>query len=88
MRTLVRDQEQYIRMTQTPIPQLITKLAVPTVISMLVTAVYNTADTFFVAMLDDTAATGAVGVVFSLMSLIHATSFMVGVGCGSWISRL
>ena len=60
MRTVVRDQEQFIRMTQTPVPKLITKLAVPTVISMLVTAVYNTADTFFVAMLDDTAATGAV----------------------------
>lgn len=75
-------------MTQTPIPRLISSLAVPTVISMLVTAIYNTADTYFVAMLNDTSATGAVGVVFSLMALMQATSFAIGLGSGSWISCL
>ena len=75
-------------MTQTPIPRLISSLAVPTVISMLVTAIYNTADTYFVAMLNDTSATGAVGVVFSLMALMQATSFAIGLGSGCWISRL
>ena len=79
---------QYLKMTQTPVPKLISTLAVPTVISMLITAAYNTADTFFVAMLEDTSATGAVGVVFSLMALMQATSFMIGLGSGSWISRL
>ena len=83
-----RDEAQYIKMTQTPIPRLISSLAVPTVISMLVTAIYNTADTYFVAMLNDTSATGAVGVVFSLMALMQATSFAIGLGSGSWISRL
>lgn len=61
-----RDEAQYIKMTQTPIPRLISSLAVPTVISMLVTAIYNTADTYFVAMLNDTSATGAVVWCFPL----------------------
>lgn len=75
-------------MTQTSVAKLISSLAVPTVISMLITAIYNTADTYFVAMLNDTSATGAVGVVFSLMALMQATSFAIGLGSGSWISRL
>ena len=58
---------QYRKMTQTPIPRLVATLAVPTIISMLVTAVYNMADTFFVAQLG-TSAAGAVGIVFSLMA--------------------
>ena len=88
MNPLENSQAQYIRMTQTPVPKLISSLAVPTVISMLITAIYNTADTYFVAMLNDTSATGAVGVVFSLMALMQATSFAIGLGSGSWISRL
>ena len=54
---------QYIRMTQTPIPKLITTLAAPTVASMLVSSIYNLADTFFVGQLNTNSATGAVGVV-------------------------
>ena len=41
--------KQFIKMTETPIPKLICSLSVPTIISMLVTAFYNTADTFFVS---------------------------------------
>lgn len=79
---------QYLRMTQTPIPRLITSLTVPTIISMLVTAVYNLADTYFVSCLKSDSATGAVGVVFALMALIQAVGFAVGLGSGSLISRL
>lgn len=78
---------QYKKMTQTPIPRLITTLAVPTIISMLVTSVYNMADTFFVSKLG-TSATGAVGIVFSLMAIIQAVGFMLGMGAGSQLSRL
>ena len=81
------EQKQYRRMTQTPIHKLITTLAVPTIISMMVTAVYNMADTFFVSQLG-TSAAGAVGIVFSLMALIQAVGFMLGIGSGSLISRL
>lgn len=78
---------QYIKMTETPIPKLITSLAVPTIISMLITSIYNIADTFFVSKLG-TSATGAVGIVFSLMAVIQAVGFTLGMGAGSLISRL
>ncbi len=78
---------QYIKMTKTPIPRLITGLAVPTIISMMITAVYNTADTFFVSKLG-TSATGAVGIVFSVMAIIQAIGFTLGMGSGSLSSRL
>ena len=78
---------QYQKMIKTPIPRLVVSLAVPTMISMLVTSVYNVADTFFVSKLG-TSASGAVGVVFSLMAVIQAVGFMVGMGAGSVISRL
>lgn len=80
-------QQQYERMTKTPIPRLITTLAIPTMISMIVTAVYNMADTFFVSQLG-TSAAGAVGIVFSLMALIQAVGFTLGMGSGAYISRL
>ena len=77
---------QYRKMTQTPIPRLVATLAVPTIISMRVTAGYNMADTFFVAQLG-TSAAGAVGIVFSLMAVIQAIGFMLGMGAGNLVSR-
>lgn len=77
---------QYDRMTKTPIPKLIIKLGIPTTISMLVTSIYNMADTFFVGEYG-TSASGAVGVVFGLMSIIQAFGFMYGQGAGSLGSR-
>lgn len=80
--------EKYLRMTTEPIPRLIGRLAVPTTVTMLVTAFYNMADTFFVGLLDNTSATGAVGVVFSFMAIIQACGFFFGQGSGNCISRL
>ena len=80
-------QTQFIKMTETPIPKLVTSLAIPTIISMLVSSIYNMADTFFVAKLG-TSAAGAVGIVFSLMAVIQAVGFGLGMGSGSNISRL
>ena len=90
MRKTLTTDERYIQMTETPIPHLIITLAVPTVISMLITAVYNLADTFFVGKisLGGTSATGAVGIVFSLMAIIQAIGFTLGMGSGNYISRL
>ncbi|MBQ4048238.1 MAG: MATE family efflux transporter [Clostridia bacterium] len=79
--------KQFQKMTETPVRRLILSLAVPTVISMLVTAIYNMADTYFVSQLN-TSASGAVGVVFSLMAMNQAVSFMIGMGSGSTISKL
>lgn len=79
--------QQFQRMTQTPVGKLIATLSIPTIISMLVTSVYNMADTFFVSKLG-TSASGAVGIVFSVMAIIQAVGFTFGMGSGSWISRL
>lgn len=79
---------QYLKMIETPIPRLITAMAVPTIISMLTTGIYNLADTYFVSCLHSDSATGAVGIVFSLMALIQAVGFTLGMGSGSLISRL
>lgn len=79
--------QQYQKMTQTPVGKLIATLSVPTIISMLVTSIYNMADTFFVSRLG-TSASGAVGIVFSVMAIIQAIGFTFGMGSGSWISRL
>ena len=73
-------------MTQTPVPKLILTLSVPTIISMLVTNIYNLVDTAFVGQLG-TSASGAVGVIFGFMSIIQAFGFMFGQGSGSIISR-
>ena len=77
---------QYQKMTETPIPKLILGLAAPTILSMLITSIYNLADTFFVGQIS-TSASGAVGVVSSLMAIIQALGFMLGHGAGSIISR-
>lgn len=80
-----KKQKQFKKMTQTPIVKLIIELSLPAVISMMVTAIYNMADTFFVSKLG-TSASGAVGVIFPLMAIIQAVGFMLGSGAGSRIS--
>ena len=79
-------QDSIQRMLSEPVGPLILKNAVPTIITMMVTAIYNTADTFFVSKLG-TSASGAVGIIFSLMALIQACGFTIGMGSGSIESR-
>ena len=73
-------------MLDAPLNRVIPRLAVPTVISMLITAVYNMADTYFVSRIS-TEASAAVGVVFSAMSIIQACAFTIGMGSGANMSR-
>ncbi len=80
-------EEKYQLMIKTPISRLIPRLAVPTIISMLITSIYNMADTFFVSQLS-TSASGAVGVNFSLMAMIQAIGFTLGMGSGNFMSRM
>ena len=77
--------EQYVRMTETPVSKLIISLGIPTIISMLVTSIYNMADTYFVGTIG-TSASGATGVVFGLMAILQAFGFMYGHGAGSNIA--
>ena len=78
--------QQYKKMTETPIPKLILGLAAPTILSMLITSIYNLADTFFVGQIS-TSASSAVGIVSSLMAIIQALGFTLGHGSGTIISR-
>lgn len=78
--------EKFRRMTETPVSRLISRLAVPTIISMLITSIYNMADTYFVSQIG-TSASAAVGIVFSLMAIIQAVGFTLGMGSGNLVSR-
>ena len=77
---------QYEMMTEKPVPSLIIRLGIPTMISMFVTTLYNMADAYFVGQIN-TAASGATGVVLGLMAILQAMGFMFGHGSGSIISR-
>ncbi len=73
-------------MLTAPVGNLIIKLSIPTIVSMMITALYNMADTFFVSKLG-TSASGAVGIIFSIMAIIQAVGFTLGMGSGSILSR-
>ena len=85
-RRQLNPEEKYNRMVNTPVPKLIIQLGLPTIASMLITSIYNMADTYFVGTLGKSAS-GAVGVVFSLMAILQAFGFLYGHGSGSLLSR-
>ena len=76
----------YKKMTETPVARLIVRLGVPTTISMLITSIYNMADTYFVGTLGPSAQ-AATGVLFTLQAIIQGIAFMLGQGSGTFISR-
>lgn len=76
----------YQKMTQTPVPKLILRLGIPTTISMLITSIYNMADTYFVGSLGESAQ-AATGVLFTLQAIIQGIAFMLGHGGGTFISK-
>lgn len=78
--------EHYRKMTQTPVSRLIIRLGIPTTISMLITNVYNLADTYFVGTLGESQQ-AATGILFTLQAIIQAISFMLGHGSGSFVSK-
>lgn len=78
---------KFKQMTEAPVPRLISRLAVPTIVSMLITSIYNMADTYFVSQIG-TSASAAVGIVFSLMAIIQAVGFTLGMGSGNLVSRM
>lgn len=80
-------QGQYERMTTAPVSSLIMSLAVPSMVTTLISSVYNLADTFFVGQIG-TSATAAVGVVFSVPMVLNALGFWVGTGGSNLVSRM
>lgn len=82
----LNQEEKYKKMLEEPVDKLIIQLAIPTILSMLITSIYNMADTYFVGKIG-TSATGGVGVIFPLMTLIQAVGFLFGHGSGNYVSR-
>lgn len=79
-------ERHYIKMTKTPVAKLVVMLGIPTTISMLITNLYNLADTYFVGELGESQQ-GAIGVLFTLQSIIQAVAFMLGHGSGSFVAK-
>lgn len=73
-------------MTETPVARLIVTLGIPTTISMLITSIYNMADTYFVGSLGESAQ-AATGVMYPVQTIIQGIAFMLGQGAGTFIAR-
>ena len=78
--------DNYTFLTTAPVHRVILTMAIPTIISMLVTSLYNMVDTYFVGKIN-TQCTAAVGVSFSMMAIIQAVGFFCGHGSGNYISQ-
>ncbi len=76
----------YNKMTKTPVSKLVIMLGIPTMISMLISNIYNMADTYFVGTLGESAQ-GAIGILFTLQSIIQAIAFMLGHGSGTYAAK-
>ena len=79
--------DNYTFLTHAPVHRVVLTMAIPTIISMLSTSLYNLADTYFVGKIN-TQSTAAVGVSFSVMAIIQAVGFFFGHGSGNYISRM
>ena len=78
--------EKYVRMTTLPVGGLVTQMAIPSIVSMLVSGIYNLADTFFIGQIN-TQSVAALGIVYSYMVLIQSMAIFFGQGSGNYISR-
>jgi putative MATE family efflux protein len=83
-----RERKQFEKMTKTPIAKLVISLGIPTMLSMMVTSLYNLADTYFVSLIGEDSITAAVSNLLALMSIIQAIGFTYGMGSGSIVSKL
>ena len=83
----IDSKKQYERMIASPIPRLVLSMAVPTVISMLITVAYNTADTYFVSQINKSAS-AAVGAIYPIMAVIQAVGYGLAMGGGSLSSLM
>ena len=88
MNQKTRDQAQYEKMTQTPVSKLIISLAIPTTISMLVTSIYNMADTFYVGRTNNPYMVAGVSLILPVFNITLCLAGIAGVGGGTLISRL
>lgn len=83
---MTESEAKYVKMTTEPVARLICSFAVPSIVCMLITSLYNMADTYFVSRLN-TQSLASVGIIFSYMGMIQSVSFFFGHGSGNFISR-
>ena len=81
-----KTEAKFIRLTAQPVFKLLCALSAPAIVGMLITAIYNAADSYFVSKINDSAV-GSIGVIFSFMAIIQAVGFMCGHGAGNFMSR-
>lgn len=74
-------------LSSAPVTPSIVKMAIPAILAMLVTALYNFVDTAYIGMLHDTKALTAVGIAFPIFMLIMAFGQLLGVGAATTIGR-
>ena len=73
-------------MTKTPVSRLIVTLGIPTTVSMMITSIYNLADTYFVGELGESPQ-AATGILVTLQAIIQAVAFMLGHGSGTFVAK-
>ena len=73
--------------TSAPVSKAVLSLVVPTVISQLITVVYNMADTFFIGKLNDPAQVAAATIAMPAFMFLTGIANLLGVGGSSLISR-
>lgn len=83
---MTNTQQHYEYMTKTPVSKLILRLGIPTTVAMLITSIYNLADTYFVGELGESQQ-GAIGVLFTLQSILQAFAYMLGHGSGTFVAK-
>ena len=86
MKKTKKTRDNYTFLTEAPVHKVVFTMAIPTIISMLSTSMYNLADTYFVGSIN-TQSVAAVGVSFAMMAVIQAVGFFYGHGAGNYISR-
>lgn len=80
--------ERIVKITTGKLGPLLIKMAIPSMVGMIVATVYNMTDTFWVGKLHDATLTASVGVVYSFVSIVQAIGFWFGYGSGNYISRM
>lgn len=83
---LTASERHYKKMTETPVARLVVTLGIPTTMAMLITSIYNMADTYFVGTLNESAQ-GATGILFTLQAIIQAVAYMLGHGSGTFVAK-
>ncbi len=83
---MTNTEQHYEYMTKTPVSKLIIRLGIPTTVAMLITSIYNLADTYFVGTLGESQQ-GAIGVLFTLQSILQAFAYMLGHGSGTFVAK-